>query len=388
MNYQKRFYLFTIFVAFILGGCGREAAPEEPTSLAQEIAIEPTQTETAVPTQTPEPTETPTPQPTDTPVPTVTPTNTPEPTLDPFAGFASFADDTLNLVLRFPETWIADQSEAGGPIFIAENDETLLGGYAQGYLVLVLPDTLTVSPESYAELLMQAITSDDGLVTEAEPDGEIESLTINEYPAARATYTAVFSATNEEVRLFFTTIDSSDGLLSFFTILPLSTLEETQPVYEGIVNSVDLGEPTAVSALDESLFFVATYDPERDPAEDVAGALEVAAEEGKQVLLIVGGDWCITCHILEGFIKQTPEVATGLQENFVLVKVNYSEDNENEAFLSEYPDIEWFPHFFILNQAGTLAESYDTRGLETDGLYDEAKFLSFLAEGSSESSND
>ena len=57
----------------------------------------------------------------------------------------------------------------------------------------------------------------------------------------------------------------------------------------------------------------------------------------------------------------------------------------NEAFLAEYPEIEWFPHFFILDADGTLAESYDTRGLETDGVYDEAKFLDFLAERAGES---
>ena len=388
MNTQRRFYLFIMLIIAFLAACSSESTQAEPTSTVQVAAVEPTATETAVPTHTATPTKTPTPLPTETPAPTATPTHTPtpEPTPDPFPGYDSFTDDALNLALRFPETWVLNQPEAGGLIYIAENENTLLNGYSQGALILVLPETLTIAPEAYAELLLQGITSNEDFVTQAEPDGDIESVTINDYPAANATYTAVFSATNEEVRLFITTIKSSNGLLSFFTILPLSTLEENQAIYETIVSSVDFGEFTAVSAVDKSMYFVADYNPERDPAEDVAGALEIAAEESKQVLLVVGGDWCITCHMLDAFIEQTPEVAAGLQENFVIVKVNYSEDNENEAFLAEYPEIEWFPHFFILNADGTLAESYDTRGLETDGVYDEAKFLDFLAERAGESS--
>lgn len=388
MNYPRRFYLFTVLFIAFFAACSSEPTQAEPTSTTQVAAVESTETETAVPTLTATPTETPTPQPTDTPAPTATPTHTPTPegTPDPFPGYDSFSDDSLNLVLRFPETWVAEQPEAGGLIILAENDNALLNGYGQGTLIMVIPDTLTITPESYVYLLMEAITSNEDLVTQGVPDGYAESVTINDYPAARVTYTAVFPQTNEKVRLFFTAVQSGNQLLSFFTILPLSTLKETQAIYENIVSSVDLGEATAVSTLDKSLYFVADYDPERDPAEDVAGALEIAVEEGKQVLLEVGGEWCITCHMLDGFIEQTPEVAAGLQENFVIVKVNYSEDNENEPFLSQYPQIEWFPHFFILNADGTLAESYDTRGLETDGVYDEAKFLAFLNERAGESS--
>lgn len=67
-----------------------------------------------------------------------------------------------------------------------------------------------------------------------------------------------------------------------------------------------------------------------------------------------------------------------MEDNFVMVKVNYSEDNRNEAFLNQYPDFEWVPHFYIFDDDGSLLHSYDTRALETDGLPNGAKIMAFV----------
>ncbi|MCP4419851.1 MAG: DUF255 domain-containing protein [Chloroflexi bacterium] len=382
MNFPARFFFFIMFTGLLFAACNGEATQPKATAVTQNVTIEPTATETAVPpTETPAPTNTPTVAPTSTLVPTATPTHTPEPTPDPYPGYSFYENDGLNLALRYPETWILSQPEEGGVVFIGENDEALQNGYAYGALILIIPDELTIPAETYVDLVMESIISNESLVTNAEPDGEVEIVIINNYEAAQITYTAVSSESGEDVRLFFTAVGNGDKLRSFFTILPLNTLKQTQPVYENIVNSVNLGEPTnAASEIDKSMFVVSEYDPERDPTEDVENALSMATEEGKRVLLIIGGDWCITCHILDGFIEQSAAVASGLKQDFFIVKINYSEENENETFLSQYPDIEWFPHFYILNSDGTLAESYDTRGLETEGLYDEDKFLAFLDE--------
>jgi uncharacterized protein YyaL (SSP411 family) len=64
-----------------------------------------------------------------------------------------------------------------------------------------------------------------------------------------------------------------------------------------------------------------------------------AARSGRRVLLEVGGEWCIWCHRLEAFWQEYPDLAELLEANFVMVKINFSPDNENRQVLSRYPEI-------------------------------------------------
>jgi len=123
----------------------------------------------------------------------------------------------------------------------------------------------------------------------------------------------------------------------------------------------------------------AGYDPAADPVADLARAVQEAEASGRRILLEVGGEWCSWCHILEKYIHSTPEVAEALEANFVLLKVNYSEENENTEFLSQYPEIEGYPHMFVLESDGTLLHSQNTGDLESGQGYDTEKFLAFLA---------
>lgn len=78
------------------------------------------------------------------------------------------------------------------------------------------------------------------------------------------------------------------------------------------------------------------------------------------------------------FVQSNPEVRSKLAENFLIMKVNKSDDNENELFLSEYPKVPAYPHFFVLESDGTFLHSQNTEALEADGGYDQTAFLSFL----------
>lgn len=128
------------------------------------------------------------------------------------------------------------------------------------------------------------------------------------------------------------------------------------------------------------LYLVASYDPTRDPFADIDDAVSRAAAEEKSVVAIVGGDWCPDCINIDNFIKQRPELETTLTNQFIFVKVNLSEENENDEWISQHPDFGWVPHFYIFDGSGALTDSYDTRGLMTDGLFDESKFQVFLTE--------
>ena len=87
-----------------------------------------------------------------------------------------------------------------------------------------------------------------------------------------------------------------------------------------------------------------------------------------------------TASFLDSVIRNNPTLAEQFARDFVMVKVTVDQENDNEEFLSQYPDFEWVPHFYIINDEGEMALSLDTRDLMSDGQFDEAKLLSFLAE--------
>jgi thiol:disulfide interchange protein len=131
------------------------------------------------------------------------------------------------------------------------------------------------------------------------------------------------------------------------------------------------------------LFLVAAaaragYDPKRDPAADVKAAMRTAQASGKRILLDVGGDWCIWCHVFDDLVARDKEVGTRLRDGFVVVKVNWSPENENTRFLSAYPPIPAYPHFFVLDGNGTYLWSQSGDDFVSGKTYDRAKVLAFL----------
>ncbi|NND96279.1 MAG: hypothetical protein HKN47_02990 [Pirellulaceae bacterium] len=60
------------------------------------------------------------------------------------------------------------------------------------------------------------------------------------------------------------------------------------------------------------------------------------------------------------------------------MKVNTGSDNENAEFLSEYPEVPAYPHFFVLEHDGTFLDSQGTGELESGNGYDQDAFLAFL----------
>lgn len=60
------------------------------------------------------------------------------------------------------------------------------------------------------------------------------------------------------------------------------------------------------------------------------------------------------------------------------VKVNYSTENPNQEFLSHYPKIPDYPHFFVLDSKGTLLLSQPTHKFEHGRTYNAGKIEDFL----------
>jgi thioredoxin-related protein len=136
--------------------------------------------------------------------------------------------------------------------------------------------------------------------------------------------------------------------------------------------------PAATKATSEKYVPVHKYDPARDAARDIAEAAAEASRTNKRVLVEVGGEWCIWCHIMDDFFEQNKELLDLREKNFVMVKVNFSEENKNEQVLSRYPEIRGYPHLFVLDGDGKLLHSQDTAELEEGKGYNLAKFTAFL----------
>ena len=120
------------------------------------------------------------------------------------------------------------------------------------------------------------------------------------------------------------------------------------------------------------------FEPARDAAADVQQAVALAQAQRKMVLVDVGGEWCTWCHVFDRFVALSPEVRKAMQEGYILLKVNYSPQNRNQAVLSQWPRAQGYPHFYVLDAAGRVVASQASAELEAARDYDEAKVLAFL----------
>lgn len=154
-------------------------------------------------------------------------------------------------------------------------------------------------------------------------------------------------------------------LLTVFTF-PFSTILSQ-------VDSVKINEH-------EKAKTIVKFDPSRNPFDDLKQAVKKAKRTKKKILLDVGGEWCIWCHKLDDFFEANKDVTDFLNQHYIVLKINYSKENKNEKFLSQYPKIPGYPHFFVIDSKGKFLHSQDTGVLEKDGAHDRDKVLSFLKE--------
>jgi uncharacterized protein YyaL (SSP411 family) len=120
------------------------------------------------------------------------------------------------------------------------------------------------------------------------------------------------------------------------------------------------------------------YDPARNPAEDLKLAVADAQKENKRILLVVGGDWCKWCHVLDSFLKTNKEIKQPFNEVFIVMKVNMSPENRNQEFLAPFSETYTYPFFVILNKNGREIGAYNPGVLEDNNSYSVAGFKAFI----------
>lgn len=120
------------------------------------------------------------------------------------------------------------------------------------------------------------------------------------------------------------------------------------------------------------------YDDQRSPFEDAIDALALAKKTNRQVLIEIGGNWCSWCHKMDAFLIDNPDVYQALHSNYVLLKVNVSDSNENEDFMNALPPVLGYPHMYVSNADGKMLLSKDTAELLVGDNYSKANWLEFI----------
>lgn len=120
------------------------------------------------------------------------------------------------------------------------------------------------------------------------------------------------------------------------------------------------------------------YDPQADPAADLQAAVAESRAEGKRILVVVGGEWCSWCHILDRFVKENRAIQDLWDGGYVTLKVHWDPEQTNEAFLGQYPSIPGYPHIFVLDTDGTFLHSQFTAELEDGDSYSPDLMTAFL----------
>lgn len=160
-------------------------------------------------------------------------------------------------------------------------------------------------------------------------------------------------------------------------------LDSVRLLFAAALLSLGLAAPIAAAdppvQLDPELYVIQGYDPARDPSADLSLALERAREGNRKVLIVVGGDWCVWCDILDIYLTRNADVRAAFASSFVILKVNMSQENQNEAFLSRYPQSVGYPDFFILDARGRYLGQQDTADLEEGRSYNRDRMLAFAS---------
>jgi len=126
------------------------------------------------------------------------------------------------------------------------------------------------------------------------------------------------------------------------------------------------------------------YNPSDDAKAEIAKAVKKAANENKNVLLQIGGNWCGWCLAFDNKVKSNDTLRIAMEKNFVVYHVNYSQENKNEDVLASlgYPQRFGFPVFVVLDGQGNRLHTQNSAYLEEGKGHSTKKVLEFLTQWS------
>lgn len=125
------------------------------------------------------------------------------------------------------------------------------------------------------------------------------------------------------------------------------------------------------------------YHPEDDAKAKIEELVKQAQVENKNIILQIGGNWCIWCLRFNNFVQTNPELKKIVDNHYLYYHLNYSKENKNEDLMEKYgnPGEKYgFPVFVILDKDGKQIHTQDSLLFEGKGeeYYDFNKVKDFL----------
>lgn len=126
------------------------------------------------------------------------------------------------------------------------------------------------------------------------------------------------------------------------------------------------------------------YNPQADGLQQLRDAVKEASHTNKHVLVQVGGNWCGWCKLFHELTTTDEELKKFIADNYVVVHLNYSKENENLDVLKslDYPQRFGFPVFVILDGTGKRIHTQSSGYLEEGKGHSQKKVMEFLQQWS------
>ena len=122
------------------------------------------------------------------------------------------------------------------------------------------------------------------------------------------------------------------------------------------------------------------YDARRDAQADIEAALALAKQDGRNVLIDFGADWCLDCRVLTK-LSRTGTVAGLLRDGYHVVSVDVGEFDRNLDVAEAYQvDLQrsGIPALVVLDPRGTVKVATNDGSFATARSMDAGDVAAFL----------
>ncbi len=127
------------------------------------------------------------------------------------------------------------------------------------------------------------------------------------------------------------------------------------------------------------------YDENINPIEQIDKALSKAIKEKKNVIVQLGGNWCIWCLRFADFITEDAQIDSVITKNYEYIHVNTPRRGTPQAKDAEPLQKRLnnagrfgYPVLVVMSPNGKVLHIQDSSFLESGSTYDASKVLRFL----------
>lgn len=127
------------------------------------------------------------------------------------------------------------------------------------------------------------------------------------------------------------------------------------------------------------------YNEKINPMTQLDQTISKASKSKKNIIVQLGGNWCIWCLRFADFISKDAEIKSTIEENYEYIHVNIPRRGTPEEKLAEplqkrlaYAGRFGYPALVVLSADGKVLHIQDSSFLESGNGYDSKKVLRFL----------